>query len=157
MKIGYVTDVEGNLEYFRRYVATSQVLTENAAGELSLCDDSYFVYGGDVIDKGPGDVRLCRRLAALKRNNPGRVFLLVGNRDLNKLRLPSELDSRPRVPHWDPTVKPYDCTPDTRANRLRWLLMHTLGCPDTFEFIVASTRRGQSSNEKIRNADLKAS
>lgn len=135
MKIGYVTDVEGNLEYFRRYLAKSQVLTESAAGELSLVDDTcYFVYGGDVIDKGPGDVRLCRRLVALKRQNPDRVFLLVGNRDLNKLRLPLELESRPRVPHWDPDVVPYDWTPDTRVNRLRWLLKHTLGCPDTFEF-----------------------
>jgi hypothetical protein len=68
------------------------------------------VFGGDAVDKGPGDIRLCRQLVSLKRRHPERVFLLVGNRDLNKLRYAAELSAEdmarpaseiPR-PHWDP-------------------------------------------------------
>ena len=54
--------------------------------ELVLAEGAYFVFGGDVVDKGPGDIRLCRQLVALKRRHPDRVFLVVGNRDLNKVR-----------------------------------------------------------------------
>jgi hypothetical protein len=35
--------------------------------ELVLEDGAYFVFGGDVVDKGPGDIRLCRQLVALKK------------------------------------------------------------------------------------------
>lgn len=35
--------------------------------ELVLEDGAYFVFGGDAVDKGPGDIRLCRQLVALKK------------------------------------------------------------------------------------------
>ena len=54
------------------------------------CGDS-FVFGGDVFDKGDGDIRICTELLRFKNAHPERVFLLVGNRDLNKLRLTAEL------------------------------------------------------------------
>jgi hypothetical protein len=172
-RVGYITDVEGNLEYFKSFVRQSQVLdlvqnNEDAANdtsiELALRDnddgvDCYFVYGGDTVDKGPGDIRLCRALVQLKQRYPDRVFLLVGNRDLNKLRFATELsqadmdrslDEIP-PPHWDPnapTLRQYlesiqrkgkfvDCTLEqlnTRVHRLQYMLLHTLGCPQTFEF-----------------------
>lgn len=166
--LGYVTDVEGNLEYFLKFVEECRVLKANVSFEndkihsleLSLVDEScYFVYGGDAVDKGPGDIRLVRALVALKKSCPTRVFLLVGNRDLNKLRLTAELSKEDMArsledipgPHWDPsapTLKEYlettlakDSTLsssldslNTRANRLRYLLQHTLGCPRTFEY-----------------------
>ena len=95
VRIGYVTDVEGNLDYFRRYVRASGVLRfdDDAETVLSFADDGCrFVFGGDAVDKGDGDVRLCRMLADLSdRYGRDRVALLVGNRDLNKLRLTSEL------------------------------------------------------------------
>ena len=158
-KLGYVTDIEGNIEYFKRYVSHSSVLSyENETCEkLLLKDGCYFVHGGDVVDKGNGDIRLCRQLVDLKKRYPNRVYLLVGNRDLNKLRFSAELseddmkrplDSIPG-PHWDlkaPTVSDYlvqlakeskaDNTSivNTRVNRLKYMLKHTLGCPKTFEF-----------------------
>ena len=80
----------------------------------------------------------------------------MGNRDLNKLRLSSELSEsdmkRPiddiGRPFWDRTAKSLrehleeiqenegsDLDKlNTRAERLRYMLKHTLGCPDTFEF-----------------------
>jgi len=176
-RLGYVTDVEGNLEYFKSFVERSGVLhlaaEDGVTGEVQLelrePDSNYFVYGGDVVDKGFGDIRVARALVSLKRRHPDRVFLLVGNRDLNKLRFAAELsqddivartiDDIPR-PHWDPsapTLRQYleekllethddingeedrrnprtIADVNTRANRLHYMLRHTLGSPNTFEF-----------------------
>ena len=165
-QLGFVTDVEGNLEYFLRWVKQSNVVT--ASGATPNCktlhldlhhDNCHFVYGGDVVDKGPGDIRLTRALVDFQRRYPDRVHLLVGNRDLNKLRFTAELSetdlARPASeippPHWDPkapTLKEFlqqklkdSENPhltienlNTRVNRLHYLLQHTLGCPRTFEF-----------------------
>lgn len=99
-RLGYVTDVEGNWDYFLSFVERCQVLNAHKVWEngnitslhLSLKgDDSYFVFGGDAVDKGPGDIRLVRALVDLKRRYPDRVFLIVGNRDVNKLRFTAEL------------------------------------------------------------------
>ena len=49
------------------------------------------MFGGDACDKGPGSIRLCTCLVDLKQRHPGRVTLLIGNRDGNKMRLTSEL------------------------------------------------------------------
>ena len=132
---------------------------------LILRPDTHFVYGGDTVDKGPGDIRLVRALVSLKKRYPDRVHLLVGNRDLNKLRLLSELsesdmkrdlDCIPK-PFWErdaKSLKEYllevqlntngaagdsgtaksldEC--NNRAERLRYMLKHTMGCPETFEF-----------------------
>ena len=148
VEVGYLTDVEGNLGYFDRWVAESEVLRYDAAGELELTHPhAYFVYGGDAVDRGDGGIRLLQRLVALKRRAPSRVWLLVGNRDLNKLRLTSELGEAEMArdpsaipgPHWDPrapTLAEHLAATghaDSRAERLRYMYLHTLGCPETFE------------------------
>lgn len=155
--VTYVTDVEGNLDFFERFVELSPVLRYDEKGELELVGgDSFFVFGGDAVDKGPGDIRLCRQLVSLKQRFPGRVFLLVGNRDLNKLRYTAELseadmarpiDEIPRA-HWDPkatnlrehlekvaaqTGVSVEAA-NTRAERVKYMHQHTLGCAETFEF-----------------------
>ena len=59
IRIGFVTDVEGNLAYFDRWVQRSEVLRYNSAGQLELTDtQAYFVYGGDVMDRFDGGLRL---------------------------------------------------------------------------------------------------
>ena len=165
-RLGYVTDVEGNLDYFLRYVKESRVLRVEGDAtsthiRLDLVgDNTYFVYGGDAVDKGPGDIRMVTALVELKRRYPERVYLLVGNRDLNKLRFTAELSpddlERPideiPPPFWDPKAvtlqeflerklkkeaiyeKKSVGDLNTRVNRIHYLLQHTLGCPDTFEF-----------------------
>ena len=148
---------------------------ENANKGIKYCrlvlrPNTHFVYGGDTVDKGPGDIRFVRALVSLKKRYGDRVHLLVGNRDLNKLRLPSELSNADMNrsideitgPFWDrnaPNLREYleatleekedslityleDSTSattsieemNTRPERLRYMLKHTLGCPDTFEF-----------------------
>ena len=160
-RLGYVTDVEGHIDFFLSFVERSNVLdvVSNTPKklELDLRDGCYFVFGGDSVDKAPGDIRLCRALVSLKRKYPERVFLLVGNRDLNKIRFTAELSAADMErdideipsPHWDPNApslrtyldqvakaKGMDRAEDinTRVERLRYMLKHTLGCPDTFEF-----------------------
>ena len=90
---GYLTDVEGNFEYFENYMAISKVLEwedENKTA-LRLKDNALFVFGGDSQDKGPGDIRFTTLMISLKQRYPDRVRLIIGNRDANKLRLASEL------------------------------------------------------------------
>ena len=148
-QLAYVTDVEGNLAYFERWVALNSALIfydESNALELRT-PNTHFVYGGDVQDLGAGGLRLARQLVALKRRHPTRVHLLAGNRDLNKFRFTAELSdadlrrdaaSIPR-PHWSaklPTLSEHLAAvskPDSRAERLKYILHHTLGCPKTFE------------------------
>ena len=212
--VAYLTDVEGNLDYFRAWIQRSRVVrfasrsstsstsatTTNsasstsatasstsattsssssssgdpalpplefrtdvaleAAGATAAAPPTYFVFGGDVCDKGVGDLRIAAALTDFKRRHPDRVFLLVGNRDVNKLRFTSELD--PEVvaattaaasgeasaaltdrtyPYWVEAAK--RVTPaaflqtrqleNTRANRLRWMLTETMGADGTFE------------------------
>jgi hypothetical protein len=47
------------------------------------------VFGGDVVDRGDGDLRILRDLMQLKRAYPTRVHFILGNRDLNKVPPPS--------------------------------------------------------------------
>lgn len=145
VRTGFLTDVEGNLEFFVRSVEFSSVLkltSRSAAGlELDFADDQgKFVYGGDVCDHGPGDIRIARALVDLKHRHPDRVFLLAGNRDINKLRFSSEL--WPRI---DSAQENFDrinsCNasetrPETHENAadfLRTMLSRTMGSPNAFE------------------------
>ena len=88
-----------------------------AAADIEIAPDWNFTYGGDVCDKGGaigGTMRVVKSLVKLKKKYPERVTLLLGNRDLNKLRLTSELapsQLRPGArktipgPYWIPPAK----------------------------------------------------
>ena len=63
VEVGYLTDVEGSLDYFERWVQLSGVLHFDQQGALQLSHSkAHFVYGGDVVDRGPGDIRLTKLL-----------------------------------------------------------------------------------------------
>ena len=85
--VAYVTDVEGNINYWNRYKQISSVLSDDTQvpGKLVLKDGCQLVYGGDVVDRGDGDLRILRDLMQLKRAYPTRVHFILGNRDLNKV------------------------------------------------------------------------
>jgi len=138
-------------------------------------NNSMLVYGGDTWDKGNGsDLYVMRQLLSLQYRYPERVYLLMGNRDINKMRIVNELvggDSSRRsneststttmsMPkhngaYWlmrnrDPSdITPIDITRNSVPNdsivtRLQWMLQSTMGSKDAFEL-----RRVELLRERI--------
>ena len=149
--VAFITDVEGNAEYFWRCVSVSPVLTRTPEGIDFVVPNgnSQFVYGGDCCDKGHSDLRFTESLLDFKRRYGDRVHLIIGNRDSNKMRLTSELapecvigdnDSETEAPRWAVGMTATTMWANWakqhgggRASKLRWLLKHTMGTPDGFE------------------------
>jgi hypothetical protein len=151
-RCAFLTDVEGNYEYFERYVDISRVLkweTEERKS-LTLEDNVTFVFGGDSQDKGTGDIRFVKLMLDLKEKYPDRVFFIIGNRDANKLRFSTELSDEalksekvrtdPDFPYWIPKDKVvtaqafYEANKlqDTPANRLKWILKYAFSTSRRF-------------------------
>lgn len=88
-----------------------------------LRDHCHFVFGGDVCDRGVGDIRVIRELVELKSRYPERVHLLMGNRDINKMRMRFELadytlaTSMGNV-YWVPKTLTIG---ETKASKLNWV------------------------------------
>lgn len=98
LRVCFLTDVEGNWSYFKQFVLRSKCLRfadtsghDDAEPQLELQDDCMLVFGGDAGDKGDDTLRCYEQLVQLKQRYPTRVVLLVGNRDVNKMRFTSEL------------------------------------------------------------------
>ena len=157
---GFVTDVEGDLDFWSRFCALSSVL-QGGVDDLTLRPGCHLVFGGDSVDKGGHDLAFLRSLLALKERHTDRVHLILGNRDVNKMRLPAELAER----HWLPADRhpgvywrrsgdtatpagwlaartaPLPPTPHARAppvadgpeSRLRWMLEDNMGSLRAFE------------------------
>jgi hypothetical protein len=140
--VAFVTDVEGDYEYWNRYISISKVLDRNEKGDLRLKDGAHFVFGGDAVDQGPGDLRFLKDIINLHQNYPDRVHVVLGNRDLNKMRIAQELsDSHCKNHPWktyrgvfwrgDSGIDHNE--PDTLPNRLRWILKYSMGSDRAFE------------------------
>ena len=152
---GYVTDVEGNMDYFNKYVKISKILewTNDKKNRLRFKkDDSIFVYGGDTQDKGHADIRFVNILLKFKEDYPDRVIFIIGNRDANKLRIPSELfetyknekiflKKYDNYPYWIDsdkriTLKKYLKENNYELNiknRLKYIIESNMGFQDGFE------------------------
>lgn len=121
--VGYCTDIEGNLDYWRRYIEISKVLEQRDEG-VTLKDNCHFVYGGDVCDRGVGDIRIMTDIVRLKMANPDRVHIILGNRDVNKMRLLTELQEefigQPAHTYWTGDIKQTgDLTASARLRAVR--------------------------------------
>ena len=130
MTISYLTDVEGRWDKLVSFT-TGNPYVSLVDGELHLADGVTFVFGGDAIDRGAHGRRFVSLLLAAKRAYGERVILLAGNRDINKLRLVTELGGKPRA------GAPAD---GTRAEILRWTLANTMGAAKAFEFRATELR-----------------
>ena len=153
--IGYVTDAEGDFEWFLNAV--------RGTGFISIPEfqfvptfklesrDSCFVYGGDTVDatnsaaKVGGDIRIVTSLNKFKDDYPDQVFFILGNRDSNKLRLirevrnggdPNEFkNSRTETfEKWQENLKELKqpCGP-AEVCKLKYILGKTMGAPRAFE------------------------
>eukprot|EP00405_Crypthecodinium_cohnii_P049064 CAMPEP_0206612890 /NCGR_PEP_ID=MMETSP0325_2-20121206/56312_1 /ASSEMBLY_ACC=CAM_ASM_000347 /TAXON_ID=2866 /ORGANISM="Crypthecodinium cohnii, Strain Seligo" /LENGTH=221 /DNA_ID=CAMNT_0054132775 /DNA_START=215 /DNA_END=877 /DNA_ORIENTATION=+ len=177
--IGFITDTEGNFDYWKRSVDLSRVVqfSDEHPDQLQFrrSDDAgkedIFVFGGDAFDQGPGDVRIAKALVNFKKKYPDRVILLVGNRDVNKIRLTAELGEDaldipqpvPTYPRAPPHVEYRDFVQkvasqrgttvddeNTRTNRLHWILEHTMSAKAAFE----SRRKELSILHKVPEAGI---
>lgn len=101
-KIAYLCDVEGHWPFFCNYINNAEGLRFANAGndstrhtekdlDIELIEGWQFVFGGDACDKGPGTLRFLESMVRLKRKYPNRVTLLMGNRDINKIRWTAEV------------------------------------------------------------------
>jgi hypothetical protein len=89
-------DIEGDPDKFSSFIEKSDAfnVTVDEFGCLDLSfkqDSTMFVFIGDAIDKGIASFKIIVTLIKLKERYPDRVILLLGNRDINKLRLSWEL------------------------------------------------------------------
>ncbi len=126
--VAYLTDVEGMWEKLASFARANPLVWWDDAGRLVVAPGAVFVYGGDAIDRGPHGRRVVATLLEAKRRQPEQVILLAGNRDINKLRLPRELDGHP------PHRTPEDVRSGPRPALLRWIFQHTMGAPGAFDF-----------------------
>ena len=83
-KIFYATDMEGS------HIDTFAPASENF--EVLLDHGAHIVFGGDFFDKGQYNITNLKRAVSLKERYPQKVTLILGNRDLNKLRFLRELN-----------------------------------------------------------------
>jgi len=165
--VTYITDIEGDKAYLDRYVHRSRVLAfreknsstggSNSSSSGNTYDDddlpydqyidftdprALLVFGGDIWDKGGHDLYTIRQLNDLKRRYPDRVVFILGNRDVNKLRILQEIGlQEPPPPHpgltWfkgtgrvgDPLS---NLPSQSSVERLKWILGQTMGSPDAF-------------------------
>lgn len=139
-KIVYITDVEGNDIYFEHVIKISQGLFRDSQGALDLRPNYHFVYGGDVCDRGKGDLRIATDIVQLAKKYPDRVHLILGNRDINKLRFCTELQTNQLKKKLDVfwvdakdihEEGEFPCTP---ATRLHTILECTMGAPQAFQY-----------------------
>lgn len=76
-------------------------------------------------------------MVSLKERYPDRVNFILGNRDINKLRLPVELSkvhlSQPPKVYWIPEDIEMKDVKHSIGDRMKWILLKTMGSPDAFE------------------------
>ncbi len=84
-RYAFTSDLEGNFEKWQRLIEDSPDIFYRDSQGIALRDGVEFIYGGDLIDRAPGALRLIKDLLALKKRYSERVTLLAGNRDINKI------------------------------------------------------------------------
>ena len=126
VKIAYLTDVEGQWAKLESFAAGNPLVSLDSAGRLQVASGARFVFGGDAIDRGAAGRRIVRAFLDVKRRQPEQVVLLAGNRDINKMRLVTELAGLP------PTSSPLELRAGQRGPLLRWIFDNTMGARQAF-------------------------
>lgn len=155
--VAYLTDVEGKMEKFESFLKDNPHVYRDASGRVQVRPGSIFVFGGDAVDHGSGNLEVVETLVDLKRRFPKQVILIAGNRDINKIQIPEWLspESMKELPEamvpWlrdrialklglsspdqlpDEALESHLARENTRENRLRWTLEHRMNARSSFE------------------------
>lgn len=179
-RIVYITDIEGDFEYWQRYLVNSSVLKSSTSNKhassskpslppstLELEDNVHLVYGGDVCDRGYGDLRILQDLISLKERYPRQVHFVLGNRDINKLRLffalnPLLLQHVHANTYWTSRNEQSrkqameDVQAGDAIGKLKWILGKTMGAPIAFKCRQQELQTLSSSIEEDDHAVVKS-
>ncbi|MBI1947563.1 MAG: metallophosphoesterase [Deltaproteobacteria bacterium] len=125
--VTFLTDVEGQWQRLHSFLAGNPhaALVDD---RLVVTPGATLVFGGDAIDRGPHARRIVRLLLDAKLRQPDQIVLLAGNRDINKLRLATELAGEP------PRRAPSEVKASPPPELLRWIFAHTMGAAQAFAF-----------------------
>eukprot|EP00977_Amphora_coffeiformis_P000801 scaffold175_cov177-Amphora_coffeaeformis.AAC.3 len=174
--ITYITDIEGDREYLARYVKQSRILCFRIVQpttalpydhcvDFARSTDDMLVFGGDIWDQGGFDLYVIRQLLDLKQRYPNRVHLVLGNRDINKMRLVAELGSSDDTMPAHPGVEWFRGTnrlgdpeqPNIElqdpVQRLKWILQFTMGSPRAFEHRKQELEK-EAKGQPVSEADV---
>lgn len=162
-RISFLTDLEGDKSYLERFVEQSEVLQwkQDDENQRKIIDFQrphvdHFVFGGDVWDQGGHDLYCLEQLTSFRQRYPDHVHSVLGNRDVNKMRLYAELDvgKYPPLP-WREQVGPP--TNATKAERLQWILQNTMGSPRAFGYRKMELTERANNSEEVHDDDVVAS
>lgn len=164
--IEVMADVEGSWDKIVSFMTNSKIFklkggkitSENFKpknyDQIEMITNSKFVCLGDTIDKGPNNLAILRLLKHLKETYKNQVIFIVGNRDLNKLRLKYEIrNKKPRM-NLDRLLLNVEKVKLTNGDyehmipidRLKWILVNTMGCPKTFDFMKEEIENGNDQD-----------
>jgi hypothetical protein len=151
------------------YNRTIVTATELPSDEQLQRTDDIVVFGGDVWDQGGSDLYVIRQLLDLKLRYPENVFYVMGNRDINKMRIIEEIGpvntTDDHLPthngcYWfensgrigDPKLGllPHN----TAVARLKWMLNYTMGSPRAFEYRRWELQHLCNNNTIITDEDV---
>ena len=93
-RVLHITDSEGSSVFFKTLKNNSVVHYHPDKGLYfnKKIPKPYFIFGGDVTDRGKHDREITKLLVDFKRREPHRVALLAGNREIKNNRFKIELD-----------------------------------------------------------------
>ena len=142
-KLLMISDLEGCEQFSRDGKAQSQ----------AMCKDGFFYYLimfmeknkanriaflGDYFDKGPYVLSTIEHIVKLKNRYKERIYIILGNRDINKLRLLYEVESVLPIPRneeygwkmWNKFYEKYE-TAETPEERIKTIFDYSMGAPHT--------------------------
>ncbi len=163
-------DIEGQRERLDSVITNSDAFDLDPEGHPSIKPGYRFIFMGDAVDKGPDAFYILETLNHFHQTQPDQVVSILGNRDINKLRLPHELspEGLNQEPNEDAASQKFvdwledQSLPRSLFNdgvtRLKWILDKTMGAPQAFEFrrqALAKTNTTIDSDKVILDSFLR--
>lgn len=156
LEVGYITDIEGSEVRWRNFVRESGHFELFEGQPARLKPGHIVIYGGDIPDRFLGQRAVTRDILSLVLRYPGRFIVIPGNRDNNKLRIPSELTlaAMNRPPTWYSFVNEHAWRKEagrshSPVERLQFILKNTMGAPNAFELYREELARERAVSKEM--------